>query len=191
MFDWLSQDDDAIGLLKKDHDKVKQLFEAFEKAKSQPARTKIVKQALTELKTHATLEEELFYPAVRKKVGADLMNEADEEHHVAKVLIAELESMRSSDDHYNAKFTVLAENVRHHIKEEENEVLPKAKTANIDFKELGEVMLQRKQKLLSAGFPPTAEEAMVAPTRGRADSPAKAARKTTKARARVRRKRAA
>src|ERR1051326_8404728 len=100
MFDWLSQDDNAIGLLKKDHDKVKELFDAFEKAESQPAKTKIAEQAITELKTHAVLEEELFYPAVRKKVGKDLMNEADEEHHVAKVLIAELEAISSRDDHY-------------------------------------------------------------------------------------------
>jgi len=179
MFDWLSHDDDAIGLLKQDHDRVKELFDAFEKAESQPAKAKIAEQAITELKAHAALEEELFYPAVRKKVGKDLMNEADEEHHVAKVLIAELEVIPSRDDHYNAKFTVLAENVRHHIKEEENEVLPKAKEANIDFKALGELMLRRKQELLAEGFPPTDEERMVAPTRGRADSPAKAARKTT------------
>jgi len=110
----------AIALLKKDHDTVKGLFDKFEKAESRPAKTKIVTQALAELKTHAAIEEEIFYPAVRKPVGNDIMNEADEEHHVAKVLIAELEEMDGHEDHYDAKFTVLAENVRHHIKEEEN-----------------------------------------------------------------------
>jgi hypothetical protein len=67
------------------------------------------------------------------------MNEADEEHHVAKVLIAELEEMDGRKSHYDAKFTVLAENVRHHIKEEESEVFPKAKDANIDFEALAPV----------------------------------------------------
>src|SRR5437870_5524040 len=133
MFDWLLSETHAIGILKKDHDRVKGLFDEFERAETRPAKRKIVEQALTELKVHATLEEEIFYPAVRKHVGGDLMNEADEEHHVAKLLIAELETMKETDDHHDAKFTVLAENVRHHIKEEENEVMPKAKGANIDF----------------------------------------------------------
>ena len=97
-----------------------------------------------ELKIHATIEEEIFYPTVRAKVGADLMNEADEEHHVARVLIAELDNGRRSDEHRQAKFTVLAESVRHHIREEEGEVLPKAKNLKIDFEKLGRQMLQQK-----------------------------------------------
>jgi hypothetical protein len=76
---------------------------------------------------HAVLEEELFYPAVRAHVGRSITNEGDEEHHVARVLIAELDRNGREDDHRDAKFIVLAENVRHHIKEEENEMLPKAK----------------------------------------------------------------
>ena len=72
------------------------------------------------------------------------MNEADEEHHVAKILIAELEEMDGRETHYDAKFTVLAENVRHHIKEEESEVFPKAKDANIDFALLAQTMTERK-----------------------------------------------
>ena len=80
---------------------------------------KIVREALTELKVHAAIEEEIFYPAVRKPVGKEIMNEADEEHHVAKLLIAELDVMDGSESHFDAKFHVLAENVRHHIKEEE------------------------------------------------------------------------
>ena len=87
----------------------------------------IVSRARTELKIHAALQEELFYPAVRKPVGKEVVNEADEEHHVAKLLIAELDRMDGSESHFDAKFTVLAENVRHHIKEEEDEMLPKAK----------------------------------------------------------------
>ncbi len=69
------------------------LFDLFKAAKSRPAKIKIVRAALTELKVHATIEEELFYPAVRKPIGKEIMNEADEEHHVAKLLIAELDTM--------------------------------------------------------------------------------------------------
>src|SRR5690242_4112068 len=84
-------------------------------------------EAVTDLKIHAVIEEELFYPTVRQHVGKDLMNEADEEHHVARVLIAELDAAGRENDHRDAKFKVLAVSVRHHIKEEENQVLPKAK----------------------------------------------------------------
>jgi hemerythrin superfamily protein len=167
----------AIALLKTDHDTVKDLFDKFEKADGRPAKKKIVKQALTELKIHGVLEEELFYPAVRKPVGNDIMNEADEEHHVAKVLIAELEEMDGHEDHYDGKFTVLAENVRHHIKEEENEVFPRAKDAKIDFEALTQAMVRRKEKLLANGIPPAAEEAMVAAMHGKGDSPAQASHK--------------
>jgi len=185
LFDWFSQDsEDAISLLKRDHDTVKVLFDRFEKADGAADRRKIVTQAITELKMHAALEEEIFYPAVRKKVGEKVMNEADEEHHVAKVLIAELEKMDGRDEHYSAKFTVLAENVRHHIKEEEGEMLPQARSLDIDFEELGQQMLRRKNELLIEGVPPAAEEKMVA--RKRVHAPAKAAQKTTKARSRKR-----
>ena len=179
MFDFLTTNP-AFALLKKDHETVKELFDKFEKAGGRPAKVKIVEQALVELKIHAAIEEEIFYPAVRKPVGKDIMNEADEEHHVAKVLIAELEGMNGREDHYDAKFTVLSENVRHHIKEEENEVFPKAKDATIDFDALAKTMSQLKASLLAKGVPPTAEEAMVASTHGKEDSPAKAAQKTTR-----------
>ena len=182
MFDFLTTNP-ALALLKKDHDTVKDLFDKFEKAEGRPAKKKIVKQALAELKVHAAIEEELFYPAVRRPVGNDIMNEADEEHHVAKVLIAELEGMDGREDHYDAKFAVLAENVRHHIKEEENEVFPKAKDATIDFEALSKAMSQRKEMLLVKGVPLAAEDTMVAASHGKGDSPAHAAQKT-KSRAR-------
>jgi hemerythrin superfamily protein len=118
MFEFLAGNP-AVSLLKEDHARVKALFDQFEKAKSRPAKRKIVRQALAELKVHAAIEEELFYPAVRKSVGKEIMTEADEEHHVAKLLVAELDRMDGTESHFDAKFTVLAENVRHHIKEEE------------------------------------------------------------------------
>jgi hypothetical protein len=108
------------------------------------------------------------------------MNEADEEHHVAKVLIAELEAATDHNDHRDAKFTVLSESVRHHIKEEEGQMLPKAKELDVDFQALGQRMLDRKSDLLKNGVPADAEHAMVKRSGGRADSPATAAKKRKK-----------
>lgn len=167
----------AVSLLKTDHNKVQQLFDQFEVAKGKRAKKKIVREALTELKVHAAIEEELFYPAVRKAIGKEIMNEADEEHHVAKLLIAELDSMDGSESHFEAKFVVLAENVRHHIKEEENEMLPQAKRVKLDFEALAETMQRRKDRLLADGVPAVGEEKMVKASRGKGDSPAKAAKR--------------
>ena len=169
-------DTHAISIILKDHDKVKELFDRFEKTESSAAREKIITEAVTELKTHTVIEEEVFYPTVRKHVGKDLMNESDEEHHVARVLIAELDSTGRENDHRDAKFKVLAESVRHHIKEEENEVLPKAKELKIDFEALGQEILDRKEELKKNGIPADAEHAMVRKAHGRADTPAAAAR---------------
>jgi hypothetical protein len=175
MFDWMLPETHAISILKEDHDTVKGLFEDFEKAESVGRKTKIIDRALTELKIHALLEEEIFYPTVRAHVGRDIMNEADEEHHVAKVLTAELDTIDAKNDHRNAKFTVLAESVRHHIREEEAEMLAKAKELDIDFEALGERMLERKKELLEDGIPTDAEHALLAKSGSRADSPAAAA----------------
>jgi hypothetical protein len=168
-------DNHAIAILIKDHDTVKELFDRFEKSKSGKDKEKIIAEALAELKIHAVIEEEIFYPAVRKQVGKDLMNEADEEHHVARVLIAELDLAGRADDHREAKFTVLAESVRHHIKEEEAEMLPKAKSLHMDFEKLGQQMLERKKELKKDGIPSDREHAMVAGANGKGDTPAAAA----------------
>src|SRR3954452_4629249 len=144
MFEFLTPNP-AVALLKEDHDRVKELFDRFKAAKTRPAKIKIVRAALVELKVHAAIEEEIFYPAVRKPVGKEIMNEADEEHHVAKLLIAELDGMDGSESHFDAKFHVLAENVRHHIKEEEDEMFPKAKGVKLDFEVLAEKMKSRKK----------------------------------------------
>ena len=184
MFDWMLPENHAITLIKKDHDTVKSLFDQFEKAETPASKRKAVDQALTELKIHAVLEEEIFYPTVRQQVGPKLMNEADEEHHVAKILIAELDTVSDNNDHRDAKFTVLAESVRHHIKEEEDRVLPKAKDMEIDFEALGQRMLARKKELLANGIPSDAEHAMIEQSDGKADSPAAASANGKKAGAR-------
>src|SRR4028118_210980 len=156
MFEFLTANP-AVALLKGDHDRVKELFDRFEAARTRPAKVKIVRAALAELKVHAAIEEELFYPAVRKPVGKEIMNEADEEHHVAKLLIAELDAMDGSESHFDAKFTVLAEIVRHHIQEEEDEMLPRAGAEKLDCGALAEKMTRRKESLLARGVPPVGE----------------------------------
>jgi hemerythrin superfamily protein len=173
---------DAISLLKDDHRHVKHLFEQFKAAEDRRAKAILAKEAMLELKIHTTIEEEVFYPVVRKALKktlgkeetTDLMDEADEEHHVAKLLIAELETMKASDDHWEAKFTVLSENVLHHVKEEEGEMFPKARELDIDYDALGQQMLARKEELKAGGVPTFAEQDLIAKF-GIADSPAQAA----------------
>jgi hypothetical protein len=196
MFDWLSPEaDNAVTMLKRDHDTVKELFDQFEKANRQAAKKKIARQALDELRIHALLEEEIFYPAMRSHMPKEeitgIMNEADEEHHVARMLIAELGSMDGSEDRFNAKFTVLAENVRHHIKEEEDEMLPKAEDLPIDLKALGQQMEVRRRELKSAGVPPTPEDRMVSRTNRRISSRLASSSGRTRTAARKSRKAAA
>ena len=167
----------AISILKEDHQKVKDLFFRFEETNGSATKAKIVAEALMALKVHATIEEELFYPAVRQQIEDDegIMDEADEEHHVAKVLIAELEKMTGDEGHWEAKFKVLAESVRHHIKEEESKLFKEAKKTDIDFGVLGSQMAQLKQKLMREGVPEDAEAKMIAKCGLRGDSPAKKA----------------
>ena len=115
----------------------------------------------------------MFYPAVRQETDdEDIMHEADEEHHVAKLLIAELENMTGDEEHWEAKFMVLAEAVRHHIKEEEGEMFPKARKTNIDFVALGERMSALKKRLMEQGVPQDAEAKMISKYGLRGDSPA-------------------
>jgi len=167
----------AISVLKKDHDTVKELFELVRETDPAAEKQTLIARAVMELTIHATIEEEIFYPTVREEVGMDIMNEADEEHHVARILIAELDAKGGGSTHRNAKFIVLAESVRHHIKEEENEMLPKAKALDIDFEALGQKMLDRKRELKENGIPKDREHGMVSRVNGRDDSAAAASRK--------------
>lgn len=140
---------DAIALLKADHKKVKHLFDQFESSEEQEEKSEFCREAIKELRIHSIIEEEIFYPAVRAALNDDdEMNEAEEEHRLAKSLIESLESMKPSNEHYAAKFGVLAESVRHHIKEEESGMLKEAKDLDIDLDHLGERMAQRKEELM-------------------------------------------
>ena len=142
---------DAIAMLKADHDKVKKLFKEFERkhdAGSEEEAEQLATQICNELTVHSTLEEEIFYPEVRAAMkDEDLIDEAEVEHASAKELIAQIESAHSGDDKFAAKVVVLGEYVNHHIKEEQNEIFPKAKRAKIDMTALGERMVARKEEL--------------------------------------------
>ncbi len=115
---------DAIVMLKDDHRAVKKLF-----AKLKGHDVSVVPAICRELTVHAEIEETVFYPAVRECVEMLDVNEAYEEHHVAKVLIAELAEMDPADDYYEAKAVVLMEMVEHHIEEEEGEMFPEVREA--------------------------------------------------------------
>jgi hemerythrin superfamily protein len=145
---------DAVELIKSDHRKVEQLFREFEEAGDRAYKTKqeLVGQILEELEVHATIEEEIYYPAVEaraRKDGKELIAEAVEEHHVVKILLGELGSMSSEDEAFDAKVTVLMENVRHHVEEEESELLPQSEKilGTDELTRLGEQMAARKQQL--------------------------------------------
>lgn len=171
---------EAMTALKQDHDKVKRLFDRFEKTDSRSECREIVREACAELKVHARVEEELFYPSLRLNMEdrEGLLDQADEEHHEAKILVAELELMSGDEDNYRAKFSVLAGNMRRHIKEEEGELFPKAKKTAIDFDALGEQMHARKQELMMSGVEPDAESQMVAGFGVSRQSPSRRAQKT-------------
>jgi hemerythrin superfamily protein len=145
---------DAIAMLTADHKKVKKLFKEFDaiaEGKANAAKASLAKEICMELTVHATLEEEIFYPAVRKAISDNpLMNEAEVEHAGAKDLIAQIESMEASEPMFAAKVTVLGEYIDHHVKEEENEMFAKARKTKLDFAALGERMLARKEELLAA-----------------------------------------
>lgn len=147
-----TQAQDAIAMLMADHKKVKKLFSDFDKLKEEGGdeeKSAIVDQICNELKIHTELEEEIFYPAVRKAIDdSDLMDEALVEHAGAKDLIAQLEDASPKDDLYDAKVTVLGEQIDHHVKEEEGSMFPKAKKAKVDTEALGSTMLKRKIALM-------------------------------------------
>lgn len=139
-------------ILKEDHEKVLKMFKDYEKLKSDSG-TPAKKQELAyriceELKVHTQVEEELYYPRVREATDKDsLLNEAQVEHASAEDLIKQIESMSPDDRLFDAKVKVLGEYVQHHIKEEQDEMFPLAKKAEVDTAELGQQLLERKEEL--------------------------------------------
>jgi hemerythrin superfamily protein len=140
----------VFDMLKQDHRKVEELFQEFEEAQDSRSKARIIQETLRELDVHAKLEEALIYPAIRKKLDEeDLMDEALEEHHVAHVLMNELKRMKASDARYEAKFTVLGESIKHHVKEEEGTMFPQAEKADINWEQLSQKAMEQKKALVA------------------------------------------
>jgi len=141
---------DALAMLREDHRKVRELFRQFEEADNSAMKKAIGDTILVELNVHSVIEEEVFYPAVRRQGnGVDMVRRAEEEHHTVDVLINELTKIDPSDKAFDAKFHVLIENVKSHIDEEEAEMLPHAAEVGMArLERLGEQMAERKEALM-------------------------------------------
>jgi hemerythrin-like domain-containing protein len=144
---------DAIALLTADHREVSDMFEQFENLsdRAKATKAKLTEKICNALIAHTTIEEEIFYPAVREAVkeGEDMVDEAVVEHASAKELIQQLQEMNPEDDLYDAKVKVLGEQIDHHVEEEEEEMFEKARKSGIDLIALGQEMAQRKQEILA------------------------------------------
>jgi len=143
---------DAVALLKADHRAVEELFEKYEKASGEGRKQKLAEQICMELTVHAKIEEEIFYPACEGKVEEDLLKEAYVEHDAAKLLIAQIEAGGPGDEFYDAKVTVLQEEIEHHVEEEEKRVegiFAQARKAGLDMDALGEQLAARKAELIA------------------------------------------
>lgn len=147
---------DACTFLDADHKAVKKMFKAYEEltqSRARDAKQKkldLAREICQALTVHAAIEEEIFYPALREVFKeADLLAEAHVEHAGAKDLIAQIEAMDEVDDMFDAKVTVLGEYIDHHVKEEKNEIFPKARAARgLDLVGMREELQARKESLL-------------------------------------------
>jgi len=163
----------ALEILEADHRKVETLFKQYEQEKEsdEGSRRPIAERICSELTVHAQVEEEIFYPWLREKLSEEdmeLIEEAAVEHSTAKDLIAQLED-GEVDETYDAKVKVLSEYIKHHVKEEEEEIFPKVADMAEELDEIGQQMAARKAELADElGLTETGEdEAMAAATRVR------------------------
>ncbi|MEA2555767.1 MAG: hypothetical protein QOI60_1098 [Actinomycetota bacterium] len=146
---------DAIKLLTNDHDEMKKLLNQLEETTERgiKIRTELFAKVRRELEIHETIEEEIFYPALKEHPKAkDIVLEGIEEHHVVDGIVAELEVVPVEDETWGAKLTVMKENVEHHMEEEEGDMFQKArKVFDMDeLEDLGTRMQERKQQLQEA-----------------------------------------
>ncbi|HKP33801.1 MAG TPA: hemerythrin domain-containing protein [Sphingomicrobium sp.] len=145
-----SQSQDAIALLKADHRAVEELFAKFDKARGDGRKQTLAEEICLELSVHAQIEEEIFYPACEGKVDEDLLKESYVEHDGAKVLIAEIMNGGPGDEYYDAKVTVLQEEIEHHVEEEEKRMeglFAQARKAGLDMDALGQELAARRTEL--------------------------------------------
>ena len=139
-------------MLRADHKRVSDLFAQYEKTRAVSKKKEIVSQICTELSVHAEVEEEIFYPAVKQALkDKELVPEATVEHATLKDLIAQVKGVEPDGEMFDAKIKVLSEYVKHHVKEEQNQIFPKAKMTALDMNELGAQMAARKKELLASG----------------------------------------
>ena len=142
---------DAIAALKSDHRLVEKAFAEFKKLSGgdYAPKKKLADYICDELTVHMTLEEEIFYPDIKKKVkdAEDVVNEGVVEHAASKVLIKQIKGMKGKEELFDTKVLVLAEQVEHHVKEEEDEMFPKVLKSKVDVVALGERMAQRKKQI--------------------------------------------
>jgi hemerythrin-like domain-containing protein len=147
---------DACDLLDADHKAVKKMFKEYEELTGSKARSAaqkkldLARQICHELTVHAQIEEEIFYPALREVLkDTDMLAEAEVEHQSAKDLIAQIESMPEADEMFDAKVKVLGEYIDHHVKEEKNEIFPKARSARkLDLMAMRDELMARKEELM-------------------------------------------
>lgn len=142
----LTPDPLSIAMLKEDHRAVSALFKAFKTA-TRKRKLEVAREASQALKVHTTIEEEIFYPAIKARIEEGMVNEAVVEHASAKDLIAQLDGMNGSEELFDARVIVLSEMIEHHVHEEEAEMFKQAKASGVDLEELGERMAARKAQL--------------------------------------------
>ena len=139
---------DATALLRADHKKVDELFQQYEKTRASTRKRALVAQICLELSIHAQVEEEIFYPAVQAALkDKELVPEARVEHATLKELIAQVKDKAPEGEMFDAKIKVLSEYVKHHVKEEQTEMFPRAKKTKLDMRELGARIEARKDEL--------------------------------------------
>jgi hemerythrin superfamily protein len=147
---------DACDLLDTDHKAVKKMFKEYEELTNSRGRTvaqkkmDLARQICHELTVHAQVEEEIFYPALRAALkDTDMLAEAEVEHQSAKDLIAQIEGMGEADEMFDAKVKVLGEYIDHHVKEERNEIFPKARSnRKLDLFAMRDELMARKEELM-------------------------------------------
>lgn len=139
----------ATALLRADHQLVSGLFDDYEKTTSTAKKKQLIAQICTELTVHAQVEEEIFYPAVKAALNdKEMVPEATVEHATLKDLIKQVEFREPDGEMFDAKVKVLSEYVKHHVKEEQDEMFPKARATTLNMGELGALMAARKEELM-------------------------------------------
>lgn len=149
----MGRSEDAIAMLKADHQRVRDLFQEYQAASAPRAKRELAEEACTELEIHAQLEEQIFYPTVNEETdeGPELVKESLAEHQTMKQLIEELRDMGPDNQAFDAKFKELIRNVEHHVEEEENDMFPLAAAELAeDMDEITQEMQELKQEIMAS-----------------------------------------